>query len=136
MTYFENQCKNKFKYFQRIWLRYVDDVFAIFDNSKENIPNFLGELNSQFETIKLFVEEEKNLSLPFLDSKISRNNNKLRFSIYRKPTHTDKYIPNDSNHHIPQKLAPFHTMINRLLSIPMSTKDFKTVLKHIENTAR
>jgi hypothetical protein len=135
MTYFEKQCKNTFDYFPRIWLRYVDDIFAIFDTSKSNTFEFLQKINSQYETIKFTCEEEVNGTLPFLDLTITRTANKLKYNIFRKPTHTDMYIPQDSSHHISQKLAPFHSMINRLLKVPLSKNDFNKELTHIKKIA-
>ncbi|CAM1312216.1 Uncharacterised protein r2_g2253 [Pycnogonum litorale] len=45
------------------------------------------------------MEVEENRELPFLDVLVKRNNDKLEYSVYRKKTHTDKYLHYLSNHH-------------------------------------
>ncbi|XP_047543194.1 uncharacterized protein LOC125075524, partial [Vanessa atalanta] len=51
------------------------------------------------------MELEANNSLAFLDILIIRNpDNTLSHTVYRKPTHTNKYLNGDSHHH-PSQLA-------------------------------
>ena len=64
---------------------YVDDTFMIFkDLSRDS--KFLDYLNSQHGNIKFTMESESNNNLLFLDMTVTRNHNKLRTSISRKPT--------------------------------------------------
>ncbi|XP_053692160.1 uncharacterized protein LOC128740623 [Sabethes cyaneus] len=122
MSDFETDLE-KHKFFPRIWKRYVDDVFAIV--KERYIPQTLELLNSRHPTIKFTIEREVDNKLPFLDLLVSRkNDNTLKFSIYRKPTSTDRYITCDSNHFGAQKQAAFHSMAHRLVSIPMERTDF------------
>jgi hypothetical protein len=44
------------------------------------------------------MEKEIDGALPFLDLKLIRNTDKIKFEIYRKPTSTQQYIPIDSHH--------------------------------------
>lgn len=46
-------------------------------------------LNDQYPTIKLNFETEINHTLLLLDVEVIRNDGKLEFVIYRKPTNTD-----------------------------------------------
>ena len=48
------------------------------------------------------MEREKDNSLPFLDVLISKKEDGLNFTVYRKPTHTDIYLQADSHHHTSQ----------------------------------
>ncbi|XP_062539053.1 uncharacterized protein LOC134207348 [Armigeres subalbatus] len=108
----------------RIWRRYVDDVFAII--KERYLPQTLDLLNSKHETIKFTVEKEQNSTLPFLDLLITRKeDNTLKFGIYRKPTSTDRYIISESNHFGAQKQAAFHSMAHRLFNIPMEEMEFE-----------
>lgn len=66
MSRFECDLKKENQFFPRIWLRYVDDVFAIFDTKKSKIEEFLETLNSCFSSVKFTFEKESN-SLPFLN---------------------------------------------------------------------
>jgi uncharacterized protein (UPF0335 family) len=136
MTFFEEQCRENFSYFPRVWFRYVDDIFAVFDLDACPIEHFLTLLNDQYPSINFTYEIEKKRSLPFLDIEILRNkNNKISFSIYRKPTHTNNYIHSNSFDHNSHKHAAFHSLIHRLLSVPMNNKNFQKELEYIKHTA-
>ncbi|KAJ0170975.1 hypothetical protein K1T71_013747 [Dendrolimus kikuchii] len=72
---------------------------------KEKLSAFLDHLNSISSNIKFTMELEANNKLAFLDVLILRNpDNTLGHTVYRKPTHTDKYL-NGSSHHHPSQLA-------------------------------
>ena len=96
---FQNNNNN----FPKIWVRYVDDVFAIVDETF-NIDLFLQQISSQYSSIKFTYEKEVGGKLPFLDLLVKRVENQLKFEIYRKKTHTFRYIPKNSNHHWQQKM--------------------------------
>lgn len=82
------------------------------------------------------MEKEENKKLPFLDLLITRkNDDTLKFGIYRKPTSTDRYITSDSNHFGAQKQAAFHSMAYRLYSIPMEKEEFAIERDHIYEAA-
>lgn len=121
-------------WFPRIWIRYVDDVFAVVKTN--SILNVLENLNKMFPSIQFTHEIERNGGLPFLDLLVKRRDGKLNFSIYRKPTHTQRYITADSNHCFQHKMAAFNSMLYRLVNIPMSKEDYSTELKFIKNTAQ
>ncbi|XP_055590291.1 uncharacterized protein LOC129742418 [Uranotaenia lowii] len=121
---FETDLEKKEKLFPRVWWRYVDDIFA---SVKERyLPQTLELLNNQHSSIKFTVEKEVEGKLPFLDLLIQRKeDNTLKFGIYRKPTSTDRYITVDSNHFGAQKQAAFHSMAHRLYHIPMEKPEFE-----------
>ncbi|XP_062711417.1 uncharacterized protein LOC134289523 [Aedes albopictus] len=120
--------------FPRIWRRYVDDVFAVV--KERYLSQTLELLNSRHRTIKFTVEQEAEGKLPFLDLMISRReDNKLKFGIYRKPTSTDRYITSDSNHFGAQQKAAFHSMAHRLYNIPMERDDFVEERNRIHKAA-
>ena len=135
MGNFEYNLKNKCNYFPKIWFRYVDDIFAVFDTKNNNLNDFINTMNAQYKNIKFTCEIEKNGQLPFLDTLIIRNNNKIEFDIYRKDTTTKRYITSDSNHHYQHKIAAFNTMIHRLISIPLTKERFNKEFKYIEEIA-
>ncbi|KAJ8946038.1 hypothetical protein NQ318_023287 [Aromia moschata] len=114
MSKFETEVKDKFEYFPRVWFRYVDDIFAVFDTKAISLDNFVAKLNNRFPTIKFTYEVEHNEQLPFLDVLVIRNSeNKLEFDVYRKETATLRYIPNDSHHPFQHKMASFNFQIHR-----------------------
>ena len=81
-TWLQN-CPSEFK--PVIYRIYVDDTFLIF-RSKHHIEKFRNYLNRQRKKIKFTSETENGNSIPFLDIKITRNNNKFMTSVYREPT--------------------------------------------------
>ena len=70
-----------------LWLRYVDDTFNAVH--KDGIDDLHEHLNRKNPDIQFTKEIEENGKIPFLDCLITRDNNKLQTTIYRKPTHTD-----------------------------------------------
>lgn len=118
------------------WLRYVDDVFCIWTGTERQLTQFLTTLNNINNKIQFTIEiGDRNLN--FLDLKITINNNcKFEFDIYRKDTYTDSIIPIESNHPLNTKLAAFHSMLNRLINIPMNKKNFKKELETIRTIAK
>ena len=78
-TWLQN-CPSEFK--PVIYRIYVDDTFLIF-GSKHHIEKFRNYLNRQRKKIKFTSETENGNSIPFLDIKITRNNNKFMTSVYR-----------------------------------------------------
>ncbi|XP_055615112.1 uncharacterized protein LOC129761417 [Toxorhynchites rutilus septentrionalis] len=122
MNDFETELAKE-KFFPRMWRRYVDDIFAVV--KERYLKQTLELLNSRHRTIKFTVEKEKDGTLPFLDLYITRKeDNRLKFGIYRKPTSTNRYITSDSNHFGAQTQAAFHSMVYRLLNIPMERDDY------------
>ena len=97
MEQIERQGLTTFREPPRIWLRYVDDAFCVIKLSV--IDDFHYNINSISPNIKFTLELENNSSLAFLDDHVNRTVNcKLWTTIYRKPTHADRYLQLDSHH--------------------------------------
>ena len=77
----------------RMWVRYVDDTFVIWTHDDAALQEFHQHLNRQNRVIQFTVEEEADRKIPFLDILVTRDGERLRTSVHRKPTHTDRYIP-------------------------------------------
>ena len=60
------------------------------------IDYFHGHLNRQKADIQFTKEIEENGKITFLDCLVTRDNNKLKTTIYRKPTHTDRSLDQSS----------------------------------------
>lgn len=133
MNQFEEEVKNE-AWFPKLWYRYVDDILA--KVKKKDVDTILCNLNSIYPTIKFTMEKEENSSIPFLDLMIRRNENKLEFSIYRKPTDKQLFIGADSFHHRSHQHAAFHSMLHRFFNIPMSKESLEEEWKFIMDTAR
>ena len=53
-------------------------------------------MNEQNTNIRFTKEIEENDKIPFLDCLVTRENNSLRTTVYRKPTHTDRLLDQTS----------------------------------------
>jgi len=118
----------------KVWLRYVDDVFAII--KQDDLEQTLNVLNNQYNTIKFTVEKEENDCLPFLDLKLCKVNGKLDISVYHKPTSTLRYITSDSHCPRQHKMAAFHSMAYRLCKLPLSINSYMREHSYIMNVAK
>ena len=98
MEEFEKGILREFDHPPRIWWRYVDDTFVIIQ--KQYVNEFLGFLNTREINIKFTMELESSQgTLPFLDGLVTRNaDGKLKTTIYRKPTDTDRILNYNSSH--------------------------------------
>ncbi|XP_050524101.1 uncharacterized protein LOC126895864 [Daktulosphaira vitifoliae] len=97
---------------------------------------FIQHLNSFYPSIKFTYEQEIEGKLPFLDLLVKRTEGELNFEIYRKNTHTFRYIPNTSNHTWQHKLSAFNSMVYRLINIPMNKIDYDKELVVIKEIAK
>ena len=94
----------------RVWRRYVDDTWVI--QQQEHQQQFLQHINTVDVSIQFTVEEAKeDGSIPFLDTVIKpEEDGSFTIGVYRKPTHTDLYLPWDSAHDIASKYSVINTL--------------------------
>ena len=132
MEKFEQQALEATDYKPICWFRYVDDTFVVWSHGEEKLKNFLHFLNSQNPRIQFTMETEKNNQIAFLDVLVEKQpNGKLSHKVYRKPTHTDRYLNKASNHHPGQKRGVIKTLANRATRI-CEPKYLEEELKHLE----
>ena len=74
------------------------------------MDDFHKHLNEQHADIQFTSEIEQNGKLPFLDCLVSRNNNDLRTTVYRKPTHNDRLLDESSYNPSSHKAATIKTL--------------------------
>ena len=115
------------------WHRYVDDILCLWSGDHLQLDEFLLSINALYPSIKFTVQVGGN-NINFLDLHISIESGRHEFSIYRKPTSTDITIHGTSFCPLSHKHAAYHSLIHRLLSIPLSAKAFQeevNVIKHL-----
>jgi len=94
------------------WKRYVDDILTAIPSNQ--IQEFLNHLNSINENIQFTAEIENERVIPFLDLKIHRkDDNSLSFSVYRKNTHTNRYLDSSSYHPLSHKVSTAKSLFHR-----------------------
>jgi hypothetical protein len=121
MIKMEQKLKRFTKNKPKLWIRYVDDVFCLFNIDKKNIDNFLQRINKWHKNLKFTIEYEENKSLSFLDVLVTRDSNSLTTTVYRKPTHTDLYLLWDSNQCRKYKIGLIKTLTIRIQRICSNT---------------
>ena len=62
----------------KLWLRYVNDTFVLWQHGAEHLDEFLKHQNGQHHTIQFTMEKKTNQKIPFLDVLVERRENKLQ----------------------------------------------------------
>ena len=115
-----------------LWLRYVDDTFTAVH--KDEIDDCHDHLSEQNADIQFTKEIEENGKLPFLDCLVSRDNNELRTTVYRKPTHTDRLLDESSYNPTSHKATTIKTLTRRaqlVCDTPDSLRDENRYLERV-----
>ena len=102
----------------KVWKRYVDDSFVII--KKDAVSSFHITLNASDPKISITIELENNGQSAFLDTLVSRRNGVIVIDVYRKPTHTDRYLDFSSHHDKKHKISMASTLLFRASSLPTS----------------
>lgn len=85
-----------------IWLRFIDDIFLIWENGRTSLDHFIEDLNRRHPTVK-FLSTVSNRSVDFLDITILKGDRFLEtgildFSPHYKPTNRFQYLQYNSAH--------------------------------------
>jgi peptide-methionine (R)-S-oxide reductase len=112
-----------------VWRRYIDDVFAIFQCTDEELAEFTKWLNNIHPTIK-FTAESNPDGVPFLDTFVKIRDNKIITQPHTKPTDTKQYL-------LPSSCHPSHIIksipYSQALRIQRICSDESTLKKELEN---
>ena len=108
------------------WFRYRDDTWLIWEHSLQDLEAFKDYLNSLHSKIKWTYEVEKNGVLNFLDILLKRETDgSFTTTVYRKKTHSDRYLHFSSDHPLKDKISGIKTLKYRA-QIYCSSKDLYT----------
>ena len=89
-------------------------------------------LNNIEPSIQFTVERETNRKISFLDVTVCRQDNRrLSTKVYRKPTHTERYLSFHSHHPVAHKRAVVKSLTNRAKTIPFSSDQQSKEMKHV-----
>ena len=84
------------------WKRYIDDIFSLWDTSREDLTQFIDQANKHHPTIK-FTAEISDTETTFLDTSVYKgerftNESVLDIRTHYKPTETFQYTHFSSCH--------------------------------------
>ena len=94
----------------KYYRRYVDGFFLMLE-SKHHVKKFLKYMNSRHPNIQFTCEEESNHKISFLDISVTRINNKLTTSLYRKKTFSGVYLNFNSFLPMDHKKGLIHNLL-------------------------
>ena len=81
-----------------MFLRFIDDLFMIWTDSEQELPDFMSDLNKKHPSIK-FEFKYPQTKIEFLDVLVYKDqNNMLQATIYRKQTDRQNYLDARSKH--------------------------------------
>ena len=119
-----------------IWLRFIDDIFAIWTGDETSLLHFIDHLNHCEETIKFTAEYSPN-KVNFLDTTIYlRKEGYLETDLYSKPTDSHNYLLYSSAHPEHCKKSLPYSQFLRIRRICSSVENFEkhsdTLSNHFE----
>ena len=100
---------------------------------RDHVKTFLRYIDSRHRNIKFTCEEEKNNKISFLDISISRNNNTLEPSIFRKPTFSGVYTNFNSFLPTEYKRKLLRTFLYRTYNICSSYLQIHEEIIHLKS---
>ncbi|XP_074040764.1 uncharacterized protein [Leptinotarsa decemlineata] len=117
----------------KLWQKYVDDIFVIWSHGHQELSKFFNHLNGIHPRIKFTKEVEEGNQLAFIDVLIMKKpDGTLGFTVYRKPTHTNRYLNLIANsHHHPKQIhavaKTLTTRSRRLADIDHRQQELDTI---------
>ena len=112
----------------RWWRRYVDDSNSCLQ--KQDIDKFHSHLNSVNHNIQFTIEmpssTESGQQIPlfrYRDYLTIDNNRNVKIDVYRKSTHTNKYLSFSSHNPNQSKRAVVKSLLDRAKNIPSTMSD-------------
>jgi len=118
MEHFEKEALTKTPKKPEVWFRYVDDTFVIWRHGRAELCKFFIFLNNQHPNIHFTINIKENGKLTFLYVLVSKKaDGTLGHQVYRKPTHTDRYLHAESHYHPSQKQSAINSLVHRAFII-------------------
>ena len=112
----------------------MDDSHACL--KKDYIQEFHGHLNSVNPNIQITKELEKDNGLSVLDTTTTRVRGRLQVCVYRKPTHTDKYLDYNSHHPSQHQRSVVNNLLRRAQEIPSTNAGRSRERTHVIKVLR
>ena len=130
-----NSDRNPFFHQVKLWKRYVDDVFVIWQGTTDTLLDFYNYLNNSHAHLK-FTIAHNTQEISFLDILIKRDGNSFATDLYRKKTDTCSYLHGDSFHPSHLKRSLPISQFSRIRRICSSQTDFTKRADELESNFR
>jgi hypothetical protein len=117
MEHFEKLALDSAQHKPSLWLRYIDYTFVVWPHGTEWLQDFLSHLNSPRLFIQFTMEIESDSAIAFLDVLVIKEGMTLVTKVYRKLTHTGRYLTFNSNHPPQMKRGLIQSLHNRASTI-------------------
>lgn len=121
-----------------LYLRYIDDIFLIWKGTKQELDQFIAEINTVHNTIKFDVNYSSS-SVNFLDTTVTINPDySIKTSLYQKPTDRHNFLHQKSYHPSSTKKSLPYSQALRIRRICSSPDDEYAALERLKDqfTAR
>ena len=116
-----------------LYLRYIDDIFLIWKGSKQELENFIAEINAIHKTIKFDVNISKK-SVNFLDTTVTITPEySIKTSLYQKPTDRHNFLHQKSYHPFSTKKSLPYSQALRIRKICSTSEDEKEAMKSLKD---
>lgn len=116
----------------KIWLRYIDDIFIVWQGTPEQLETFHKYLNHATTSISLSLDSSPH-SFAFLDVLVKITDNCFSFDIYSKPTDRNSLLAFSSCHSpsLIRSLPLSQFMrVKRIVSDPIQAQELLTNMKN------
>jgi hypothetical protein len=124
MEHFEKMAIYSAQLKPSLWVRYVDDIFVIWPNGPEQLQQLFEHLSS-LPSIQFTMEIELDSSISFLDVLVIGKGNTMATKVYRKPTHTGRFLNFNSNHPAHVKRGLIQSLLTRASTICQERNDLR-----------
>ena len=125
MNRFEENSVYTYQLQPMIWVRYIDDIFMIWQHGEEELNLFTNYLNNCHPTIK-FTVEKSNEEVSFLDTKVLlQQDGSLKTSLFCKPTDAHNFLHFSSCHPKHMKTGLPYSQFLRVRRICSDLEDYK-----------
>ena len=121
---FEDRALQNYELKPKIWWRYIDDIFMIWEHGEEALMEFFNYLNQIFPSIKFEINYSKT-EINFLDVLVTRVGDSLKTYLYTKETDTHQFLEYSSCHPFHVKKSIPYSQTLRLRRICSDDFDFK-----------
>ncbi|CAF3946895.1 unnamed protein product [Rotaria sp. Silwood1] len=128
MDYYLNEHLQHINISNKIW-RYVDDILIITKMNKEELEDYVNNLNKIRGSIRFTSKYEENNQINFLDTTLTRinkdNQMKIKIRWFRKITASDRLLNYESCHGKSIKTNIIKNMTTRILQTTKEAKEQK-----------